>query len=272
MRADDRDGLRGLRFSTLPPDRVDVVVSTRLGGASVAPWASLNFGLHVGDDPDVVVANRRAFFAAFDLPFARSVWCAQVHEATVAVVDEDTVRDGARGATSVEDALAATDAVVTATPGIALTVMVADCVPVVVYDPDRHVVALAHAGWAGTVARICSATVRVMAERFGCDPARLLAAVGPSIGPEAYEVGPDVADRARAAFGPDVDQVVLPAAADGKHRFDLWRANALDLEQAGVPPASIEVAGRSTTDRLDELYSHRAERGTGRFAAVAVLR
>lgn len=272
MFADDRDGLRLLRFETLPADRVDVGVTTRLGGESTGRYASLNVGLHVDDDPETVVRNRRRLFTAFDLPFARSVWCTQVHEARVAVVDEDTVRAGPRGAETQDDALAGTDAVITAVPGIALCVMLADCVPVVVYDPDHHVVGVAHAGWRGTVARISSATVRTMRDRFGSNPARLVAAVGPSISPTAYEVGADVADAARAAFGDDVGQVVLPAAAHGKWRFDLWRANALDLEQAGLPSPAIEVAGVSTTDHLDELYSHRAERATGRFATITVLR
>ncbi len=272
MRDEDRGGLRAYRFDTMPADHVDVLVSTRAGGVSVGRHASLNLGLHVGDEDHLVMENRRRLFAAYRLPLKRSVWCSQVHKATVAVVDEDTVRDGPRGAESLETALAGTDAVVTASPGIVLAVMLADCVPVALYDPDRHVLGLAHAGWGGTVARIASATVRTMQETFGSDPTRLVAGIGPSISRAHYEVGEDVAAQARAAYGDDAGHVVRPAESAGKSRFDLWRANALDLERAGVRPDAIEISGLSTIDRLDEFYSHRAEQATGRFATLAALR
>ena len=97
MQPDDRDGLRAYRFETIPGERVDALVSTRLGGASAGPYAALNLGLHVGDDDATVVANRRAFFSAFGLPFERSVWCKQVHEDAVAVIDVCPRGSGPRG-------------------------------------------------------------------------------------------------------------------------------------------------------------------------------
>ena len=142
----------------------------------------------------------------------------------------------------------------------------ADCVPVVLHDPVRHALGLAHAGWQGTVARIASATVGAMVAQFGSDPAHVVAAIGPSIGPDEYEVGEDVVARARAAYG-DAAPILHTG---GKTYFDLWAANEHDLRSAGV--TQVEVAGISTARHLDEFYSHRVARDTGRFATIAMLR
>jgi YfiH family protein len=261
MRRDARDGL--LAYRGIEPPRVDALVSTRVGGVSEPPYASLNLGLHVGDDPDAVTANRERFFAAYGLPLERSVWCRQVHGNDVHVVAE-----GGSGAYSL-DAVEA-DALVTDRVGIPLCVLMADCVPVLLYDPVRHVAGLAHAGWAGTVAHVAAATVRALADRYGTDPADLRALIGPSISPDRYEVGDDVISRAREAYG---DAPVLRELGGGKALFDLWEANAVDLERAGVPRAQIEISGIASSDRLDEFFSHRFEPpATGRFAAVVMLR
>jgi hypothetical protein len=164
------------------------------------------------------------------------------------------------------------DALVTDTPGLPLCVTVADCVPVVIFDPAERVAALAHAGWAGTVARISSGTVAVMRDRFGCDPAALTAAIGPSIGPARYEVGPEVVDRATVAFGARSSELLTPTGDEEKANLDLWTANRIDLEEAGVPSHRIETAAISIEDSLDDFYSHRVEGITGRFAVVVSIR
>ena len=267
MRREERGGVVGYRFETLP-EAVEAVVSTRHGGVSPAPFDTLNLGLWTEDEAERVVENRRRLFAAFGLPLERSVWCRQVHADGVAVVGEEDAGRGATGeATVVPDA----DALVTDTPALPLCVKVADCVPVVVLDPERRVLGLAHAGWGGTVARICSRTVAVMGERFGSEPAALRAAIGPSIGPAGYEVGPEVSERARAAYGERAAEILAPRGE--KALFDLWAANRIDLEQAGLARDRIEVAALASDERLDDFYSHRREAGrTGRFALVAALR
>ena len=271
---DERDGLVVHRFESVPEDRLDVFVSTRTGGVSAPPYDSLNLGLRVGDRDDDVVANRRRLFDAFDLPLERSVWCRQVHRDTVTVVTADELRpreDGGvdRGAFTEETIVGATDALVTDLVGVPMCVTLADCVPVVLYDPARHVVGLAHAGWGGTVARIASRTVATMQERYGSEPGQLIAAIGPSISPDRYEVGGDVIERARVAYGA---APVLRETGGGRALLDLWEANAVDLEQAGVARERIEVAGISTIDDLAQFYSHRAEQVTGRFIAAVTLR
>lgn len=276
MYRDARDGLTAYRFETLPDERLDALVSTRAGGQSSDAYTSLNLGLRVDDDPRDVVANRRRLFDAYTLPLDRSVWCKQIHHDDVTVVEAGMLEprgDGRRdlGAFDEETIVTDTDALVTDLGGVPLCVTLADCVPVVIYDPQHHAVGLAHAGWGGTVARIASRTVAVMGERYGSDPGALVAAIGPSIAPNRYEVGPNVIDAATKAYGNDADRILRPAS-DGKALFDLWEANATDLERAGLDRARIEVSGISTIDALDEFYSHRAEGVTGRFIASVMLR
>jgi YfiH family protein len=267
VRRDQREQLLAYRFETLPGE-LDAFVSTRQGGVSAAPYASLNLGLRVGDDEAAVVENRRRLFAAFGMPLERSVWCKQVHADGVTVVDSE---DAGRGSVEEDSIVAETDALVTNAPGLPLCVTLADCVPVLVFDPAKKVLGLAHAGWGGTLARISSRTVAVMGERFGCDPAALIVAIGPSIGPARYEVGPEVVERAGAAFGQRAAEILKPIG-NGKAHLDLWGANRIDLEEAGVGGDRIEVAAISTEDHLDDFYSHRVEGVTGRFIVAASFR
>jgi polyphenol oxidase len=240
--------------------------SDRLGGVSKPPYDELNVGLHVGDDPDAVIENRRRVVEAIGADFDSLVMPLQVHKGEVAVV---TAADRGSGARSLDDAIADTDAIVTDEPGVVLAVMLADCVPVIVFDPLTPAVGVAHAGWGGTVNHVTRNTVLALTQHYGSNPADMLAGVGPSIGPASYEVGDDVAQQARAAF-PAVD--VVRSQADGKYLFDLWESNVADLVAAGVPRDSIEVAGIDTFASADRFFSHRRQRPTGRFMALAWLR
>jgi YfiH family protein len=268
VRREERDGIAVYRLDSLPGHRVDAFVSTRTGGVSAAPYASLNLGLGVGDEPAAVIENRRRLFSACDLSPESSVWCEQVHGDRVAAV---AAADAGRGSVEGDSRVPQADGLVTDVAGLSLCVTLADCAPVVLYDPGRPALGLAHAGWRGTVARIASRAVEAMRSGFGSDPADLLAAIGPAIGPRDYEVGGEVVDRARDAFGERAEHLIEPLAG-GRARFDLWAANALDLEAAGVEPGRIEVAGISTARAVDRFYSHRAEGRTGRFIAAASLR
>lgn len=254
------------RFEVFAGHPVKAVVTTRAGGVSTGPYESLNLGLHVGDDPAAVVENRRRAAAALDLALEDLVFCEQSHGPNVVVVD-----DAHRGRGTVEQstALSATDALVTDTPGLGLVVMVADCVPLVLFDPVTRTLATVHAGWGGTVSRITSATVDALRGR-GVDPADLLVGIGPAIPPERYEVGEDVAERARAGLGPIVDDVLTPRSAPGKYSFDLWASNRRLLLEAGVRPDHIEVMAEPT-GADGPFFSHRAANPCGRFAALATL-
>lgn len=241
---------------------LDVVhaVFMRHGGLSPAPWASLNVGGTVGDEPARVIENRKRSFRAVgrDWRTIYDVW--QVHGARVVVADRPRRPE--------EPPLQA-DAILTDNPQVTLFMRFADCVPILLCDPRRGVVGLAHAGWRGTVGFVAAAAVRRMEQCFGSRPQDVLAAIGPSIGPDHYEIGSDVAAEVQAAFGAQADEVLL-RENDALH-FDLWRANRLVLRQAGVK--TIETAHICTACHLDDWYSHRAERGkTGRFGALIALR
>jgi hypothetical protein len=147
----------------------------------------------------------------------------------------------------------------------------ADCVPVLLSDPKRRVVGLAHAGWLGTVRRTAAAAVDAMVERYHSNPADIVACIGPSIGVHHYEIGPEVADQVRDTFGIDAGALLMPSNGDEQRvQFDLWAANRLILEQSGL--RQIEVAGLCTACHLDDWYSHRGEAGqTGRFGVIIGL-
>lgn len=233
-------------------------VFTRLGGHSRPPWDSLNTGHTVGDDLEAVEANHDLIFAALGVRREDVVSPHQVHSTTVRVVDERS-----RGQVCPE-----TDALVTDAPNVVLMLRFADCVPILLYDPVRSVVGLAHAGWRGTVSGIADAVVQTMVHEMGCRLENIRAGIGPSIGPCCYEVGEDVAEAASSAFS-DVD-VLLESRPNGRWHLDLWAANRRQLAEAGV--RSIEVAGICTACRTDEWFSHRAEQGkTGRLGAVIGL-
>lgn len=244
---------------------LDAGVTTRDGGASTGPYASLNLSLGVGDDASLVVENRRRLAGTVDLDLDDLVFCHQTHGRDVAIA---TDADRGRGARSASDAMPC-DAVVTATPDLGLAVMVGDCVPLVLYDPVAHVVGAVHAGWRGTVARITEAAVDTMAG-LGAVPGRIIAGIGPAITAGRYQVGADVVDAARACFGDEDDGIVRPDGT-GRWTFDLWAANRRILVEAGVPPGSIETSAVGTGPGTP-FFSDRAVRPCGRSAAIARLR
>lgn len=236
-------------------------VFTRAGGVSDPPFDSLNISFAVRDDPDRVRANRGLMARSVGWDPASLVTGQQVHGCSVAAVGRDAIGGGD---------LPETDALVTDQPGVLLLLKFADCVPIILWDPVRRVVALAHAGWKGTARGIAAATVEFMARRYGSSPSALFAGVGPSIGPCCYQVGPEVATLAERAFA---GTGVLRWESAGDIRFDLWSANAEALMRVGVPEESIAIAGICTRCRNDLFFSHRASGGhTGRFGMVAGVR
>ena len=247
---------------------VDAVVTTRHGGTSRGPHASLNLGLHVGDDPAAVVENRRRATAAVGCTIDDLIVANQTHGCRTAVVG---ATDAGRGARHATDAIAMTDALVTSAPTVAIAVLVADCVPLVLVDPVARLLGCVHAGWRGTAAGVTTAAVDTMV-RLGADPARLVVGIGPAIGPEDYEVGDEVADALHATLGDATSsgtagEILLPTGA-GRWRCDLVAANTTALLRAGVAPHNVHRMQVTTADV--DLFSHR--RGDrGRFGVLARL-
>jgi YfiH family protein len=235
-------------------------VFTRNGGVSRAPFRSLNIGGTVGDDPAAVDQNLRLAYDALELDSEKACTVWQVHSADAVIATEPAV--GRRW-------LARADSIVSNTPNLPLMMRFADCVPVLFYDPTQHVVGIAHAGWRGTVGQVVLSTLRAMQSAYGTNPTDVEAAIGPSIGPDWYQVGPEVVEAVQSAFG--ATDGLIRKAVDGSAYLNLWEANRFALEHAGVN--KIEVAGICTASNVDEFFSHRAEQGkTGRFGAVIALR
>lgn len=252
-------GLTCYHFGALESGAIMQGVFTRLGGASQAPYASLNVGHTVGDVHERVEANLQAIYGSLGVSADRVVTARQVHGNRVAWVD---ATDGGR-------VCDATDALISATPGLLLLLRFADCVPVFFWDPVQQVVGLAHAGWQGTLKRVAAATAQALMATFGCRPADLHVGIGPSIGPCCFRVGPEVVAQVRQAFAA-ADSLLQHSEPDGAAHLDLWEANSRQLRDLGIE--RIEVAELCTCCRCDEFYSHRAEAGlTGRFAAVLGL-
>ncbi|MBA3869537.1 MAG: peptidoglycan editing factor PgeF [Anaerolineae bacterium] len=235
-------------------------VFTRKGGVSPAPWSGLNLGGNVGDHHTAVRHNQDLIYKSLDLASDHvcSVW--QVHSADVIVVDGPV--EGRRW-------IALADGMVTNRPDTPLFMRFADCTPLLFHDPVRKVIGIAHAGWRGTVAGVGANTVRTMTQAFGCNPHDIQAGIGPSIGPQSYQVGEEVVQAVNDYYG-TTDGLICRNPADGTAYLDLWAANRLDLERVGVE--QIEVAGIDTATNTDEFFSHRAEKGkTGRFGAILSL-
>jgi YfiH family protein len=264
-RWEHRAGVEVLTFPSLEGHPLDVVVTGRAGGVSTGPYATLNLGLHVGDDPTAVLENRRRAAATIDLGLDDLVFAAQVHGAGVAVVHEV---DRARGARDAADAVAGTDVLVTERRHLGLVVLAADCVPVVLYDPVGQRLACVHAGWRGTVARAAAAAV-VALEALGSRPSDLLAAIGPAADPATYQVGAEVADAVVGALGLAGEEAICP---DGPDRWllDLPRATVAVLADSGVDPRRVSLSGTVTGG--GPFYSDRAARPCGRFGLLARLR
>jgi len=235
-------------------------VFTRVGGESEGPWQSLNMGLTVGDDPDNVARNRQISFEAVGKPIETLSDSWLVHGHDTHIYDQPRPADW--------EFPPKADIILTDNPAVSLFMRYADCVPILLVDPVARAIGLAHAGWQGTVQMVGRWAVEAMQSRYGSHPADILAAIGPSISPEYYEVGAEVIAQVHHAFGPDASRL-LPQFGDSIH-LDLWAANWLSLEKAGVQ--QIESSGLCTAANPDDWYSHRAQKGkTGRFGVLLAL-
>jgi YfiH family protein len=195
-----RAGLPVLAWPAFDPLPVEAMVTTRHGGVSAGGYATLNLSFAVGDEAANVRENRLRAAAALGADPADFVFAAQVHGRHAEVV---TAADRGRGTLAADDAVGPADALVTATPGTVLAILVADCVPIVLYDPAAHVLACVHAGWRGTVARTAQAALAAM-RSLGTRPEDVIAGIGPSVAAGSYQVGEEVAAAARNAFGEEV--------------------------------------------------------------------
>ncbi len=255
------------KFSIFPEELVTHAISTRLGGVSKEPYASLNLAFHVGDDAEAVKDNRQRFAHSLLLNAKDIVSPKQVHGTRVMRVGREHMGLGAK---DYESAIDDTDALITNEPNVSLLLCFADCTPIIFVDPENKAVGIAHAGWKGTAGRIAAKTVEAMTESFGSAPDKILAGIGPSISKKVYEIGDDVAKIFQDDFSYH-DKFLTQI--DNKYHLDLWEANRKILVEAGVRAYNIEIAGACTFEENAWYYSYRKEKGnTGRIGAIVALK
>ena len=245
---------------------------------SSGPYATLNLSLSVGDDPGCVLENRRRLAAASAPSPEDFVFARQVHGAGVRVVGE---ADRGSGAFWLDDAIAGADALVTATPGVVLAILTADCVPIVLHDPVAGVLACVHAGWRGTVAGVSAAALAAM-QALGSRPSDVIAGIGPAIAAARYQVGPDVHQAVTQAFGPAAAAFIRPdtrrrtagSSTCGPPTATPWSRPASPPPRSTRPlsPPAPPLPPPRHPAAPGHFFSDRTARPCGRLALVARLR
>lgn len=254
----------GLIYLASPGIPVPHGFTTRYGGVSTGIFKSLNLGENRGDDPDAVRENYRRLQAAFG--FEKLCFTKQVHENTVRYVSS---RDARRPFQPISYEC---DGLVTDEVGLALIIFIADCIPILLADVKRPIVAAAHAGWRGTVADIAGSAVLAM-ERLGSRPGDIRAAIGPGISRCCFETGPEVPAAVTDVLGHDGSGFFERSGAEGKYRVDLKAVNRALLVRRGVPPENIAVCPDCTACLPEKYWSHRVTQGRrGSQAAIIVNR
>jgi polyphenol oxidase len=244
--------------------RIKHFVSTRKGGVSQPPYNSLNLGFHVEDNPANVLENRKRLSGALGIPVNQLTAAKQIHSGTVSIISEES---RGKGSTDYKKAIDDTDAMLTNVAHICLIVLVADCVPILLFDPRKKIIGVVHAGWKGTLKYIAKSTVRTMETAFGSSAKDIIAGIGPSIGPCCYKVGPEVISQAKGVFHP-ANEYIINESDDGTGYLDLKKANLGQLLHAGLEGKNIETTSICTFHNPDLFFSYRHQKGyTGRFGA-----
>lgn len=229
-------------------------VFTRMSGFSKGSFQGLNVSTTVGDDPDHTAGNRRAisgYFDGYELVFIR-----QVHGSDIVLLKKNQ-----KHGPSIHDEKTG-DAMITNIPGKILVVQVADCQPVLLFDPGQKVVAAVHSGWRGSLLNIIGKTVLSMADHFDCDPEQIIAGIGPSLGPCCAEF---------IHYRKEIPECFWKYQKTENH-FDFWELSLDQLQEAGVRENNIHISGLCTKCRHDLFFSYRKQPVTGRFAGAIGLK
>lgn len=243
--------------------------STRLGGVSEGVCSTMNLSFARGDEEEAVRENFRRMAQALDVSIDDFVFSMQTHTTNVREV---TAEDRGKGLTRPLD-YKDVDGLITNVPGLCLATFYADCVPLFFVDPVQKAIGLSHSGWRGTVGKIGKVTVEKMQERYGTNPKDVLAAIGPSICQDCYEVSEDVIDAFRSQFAKAYWDALFYKKENGKYQLNLWKANELVFEEAGILKEHIAVTNVCTCCNAELLFSHRASHGKrGNLAAFLALK
>lgn len=228
--------------------------STRLGGVSKGCWSSLNLSFTRGDREEDVRENFERIGRAIGVKAENMVFAHQTHTTNVKVVTEKERGMGIVRPRDFENV----DGLVTNVKELCLVTFFADCVPLFFLDPVKEVIGLSHSGWRGTVGKIGSNTIRSMQENFGCKPENILAAVGPSICQDCYEVSEEVIDQFRENFSQNYHKEIFYKKPNGQYQLNLWKANELIFLEAGIKKEHIAITNVCTHCNSDLMFSHRA--------------
>ena len=232
--------------------------STREGGVSEGQYATMNFSVTMGDDPERVAENFRIFGHAIGVDPQDMVYADQKHTDHVMVVGSEHKGMGVTRPRGFE----AVDGLVTNERGVCLVTSYADCVPLYFYDPVHNAIGLTHSGWRGTVAKIAAKTIGLMHETYGTAAGDLICCIGPCIGKECYEVSEDVAKEFSAAYTKEqYERICEPREEAGTYLLDLPQANREQFIECGVPSGNIRMPDLCTACNSGLLHSHRATGG-----------
>lgn len=265
---------------------IEHLFTTRLGGVSCGEYATLNFSFIRGDKPEAVLENYSRVAEVLGAQATDIVTTDQTHTINIRTV---TKEDAGKGVTCYRD-YTDIDGLITAEKGIVLSCFTADCVPLYFVDPVKQVIGVAHSGWRGTVAGMGTRMVERMSQEFGCEPTNIIAAIGPSICQDCYEISEEVAVQFKQGFW-DEDKIagyckeafeaglhptgklLLPGKEAGKYQLDLWLANVVVLRSAGISLEQIDVTDICTNCNPDYLFSHRASGGKrGNLGAFLMMK
>lgn len=238
-------------FNTLP--NLTHGFSTRLGGVSKGIYESMNLSFTRGDNADKVMENFRRFGQAIGIHPGQMVFTDQTHTTNLRVVTQKDCGKGILFDRDYHDI----DGLITDCSNVALVTFYADCVPLYFADPKRHVIAMSHSGWRGTVGKIGAKTVAKMQETFGCESEDIYAAIGPSICGDCYEISQDVADAFAKVFSNEDYAQFMRDDHNGKYHLNLWKANELILRHAGITPKHLALPDVCTCCNADMMWSHR---------------
>jgi len=260
---------KGIKYITIPEwgtKGVQMAFSTRNRGVSTKPYSSLNLALHVGDNNEDVLENRRRLLNIFDLSIDRMVCCEQVHDTKIAIVSEE---DAGKGACDLKSALPKTDGMICNIPGIVLATYYADCFPLFFFDPEKRVIAIAHAGWKGTMGKIAEHTIDSMVKHFNCQRKEIRVFIGPGIQECCFIIQDELAERVFRQFE-GFDDIII--SNNYGHFWSLANTNRQILINCGISKNNITSCNLCTSCNHNLFYSYRKEKGiTGRMCGLITL-
>ena len=225
--------------------------TTREGGASVGNYASFNLSPYSGDDPLNFATNQKILSESLKIDSSQIIIPYQVHGTKIREINDLFFQ---LSTAEKQNYLHGVDALFTRLPQVCIGITTADCVPLLFFDPQKQIIAAAHAGWRGTCDHIATKVIKTLSEEYGCRMADIRVVIGPSISAEVYEVGKEVVDRFKSS-GFDISEIV---SYKGNTSFlNLWRANQQILEKAGILKEHIEIAGICTYTQYDLFFSAR---------------